>query len=104
MERNLRKWEGNSRMFKRLLKAIKSKFQLKTKFHIYDPNDQMYVDDIDDLCGCYIGFENDPDFVLNLDIKVNLLFIHSLTHSLSHSIESIHHSFSHLIIEFVAKN
>ena len=73
MERNLRKWEGNSKMFKRLLKGIKNKFKLTTKFHIYDPNDQMYVDDIDDLCGCYIGFETDPDFVLNLDIKVNLL-------------------------------
>merc|ERR1719361_1079656 len=56
-------------MFKRLLKEVKNKFKLSTKFHIYDPNDQMYVDDIDDLCGCYIGFETDPNFVLNLEIK-----------------------------------
>ena len=73
MEHNLRKWDGNSKMFKRLLKAIKTKFKLKTKFHIFDPNDKMYVDDIDDLCGCYIGFESDPDFVLKLEIKVTLL-------------------------------
>eukprot|EP01083_Nonionella_stella_P256743 879587_1 len=71
MERNLHKWEGNSRMWKKFLKSVKSKFKLRTSFAIYDPNDDMFVDDMDDLCGCYIGYEDDYNFRLILHVKAD---------------------------------
>eukprot|EP01083_Nonionella_stella_P115009 340549_1 len=70
MKRSLNKWEGNTKMFSKLLKSIQTKFKLQTSFEIYDPNDDMFVDDINDLCGCYIGHENDLKFVLTLHVKV----------------------------------
>ena len=71
MERNLDKWEGNNKMFNKFKKSIKQKFKLKTHFSIYDPNDDMFVDDMDDLCGCYIGYENDFNFILSLHVKAD---------------------------------
>jgi len=71
LERNLRKWESNDKMFSRFLSSVKSKFALTTPFSIYDPNDQMYVDDIDDLCGCFMGFENNFSFVLKLHVRAD---------------------------------
>ena len=47
MEKNLNKWEGNTKMFNKFKRAIKSKYKLKTSFAIYDPNDDMFVDDYD---------------------------------------------------------
>lgn len=71
MERNLTKWEGNNKMFNKFKKSIKQKFKLKTHFSIYDPNDDMFVDDMDDLCGCYIGYEDDFSFILSLHVKAD---------------------------------
>ena len=42
----------------------------QNQFAIYDPNDDMFVDDMDDLCRCYIGYEQDFSFILSLNIKV----------------------------------
>ena len=70
MERNLNKWEGNNKMFNKFKKSIKQRFRLKNQFAIYDPNDDMFVDDMDDLCGCYIGYEDDYSFILSLHVKV----------------------------------
>jgi len=70
MEKNLNKWEGNNKMYNKFLKSVKSKFKLTTTFAIYDPNDDMFVDDMDDLCGCFMGYENDYAFILTLHVKV----------------------------------
>ena len=87
MERNLTKWEGNNKMFKKLQKSVKAKFKLKTQFSIYDPKDDMFVDDIDDLCGCYIGYELDYGFILSLHIKVfSLCTVHTLYYIQTHTI------------------
>ena len=57
-------------MYNKFLKSVKSKFKLTTTFAIYDPNDDMFVDDMDDLCGCFMGYENDYAFILTLHVKV----------------------------------
>eukprot|EP01083_Nonionella_stella_P084328 233401_1 len=71
MQKSVKKWKGNRKIFKRLLISIKTELQLKTPFQIYDPNDEMFIDDIDDLCGCYIGHEDDYNMVLLLHVKVS---------------------------------
>jgi len=68
---NVRKWESNHKMFIRLLRNVKSQLKLTSPFFLFDPAVEMYVDDIDDLCGCYIGLENDFTFVLRLTVRRN---------------------------------
>jgi len=68
---NVRKWESNHKMFIRLLRNVKSQLKLTSPFFLFDPAVEMYVDDIDDLCGCYIGLEHDFTFVLRLTVRLN---------------------------------
>eukprot|EP01083_Nonionella_stella_P065518 171752_1 len=75
MQKSVNKWKGNRKMFKRLITSIKTEFQLKTPFQIYDPNVDMFIDDIDDLCGCYIGYGDDYNFALRLHVKLKPLNI-----------------------------
>ena len=70
MEGNLNKWEGNNKKFNKFKKSLKEIFEIKNQFTMYDPNDDMFVDDMDDLCGCYIDHEDDYSFIPSLYVMV----------------------------------
>ena len=71
MDCDLQKWSHKT--FNRLLGRIRTKFHLKTSFQIFDPTANMFVDDIDDLRGCYLGFEHEYRFAPSLEVKLNVI-------------------------------
>ena len=95
MEPNLKKWQNNSKMFSKIRKSIKSEFDLLFAFALYDPHGQLYVDDINDLTGCFLGHESHSEFVLSLDVEsISIFFEVQITSIISIFIviETVNHS------------
>ena len=66
---NLKKWQNNTKMFSKIKKSITLQFELPFAFSLYDPRGELYVDDADDLAGCFLGHESHSHFVLSLDVE-----------------------------------
>ena len=70
LDKDLEQWSGNHNLFDRLRDTIFEEFNLESKkFELYDPIDDFYTDDINDLYSCYMAHDKEYDFEWDLTVE-----------------------------------